>query len=203
MSIDWVDLIQWNGVTYLAVPTSAAGLSAPALGAQLGTTTRKLADNETNPAYHLKNGDAAFLEAGTHIFAVGEYRPTFRIAVRTSGKTVIYEADTNPQARTGADLMDLRGWIGYIGLQGQDGSSELAAIHDAAVISRLVELVLQGPVDEAIQPAGTQYFVAFHFRDGTESVRAVWPSMGLLQRGIIAGPEFGRIILSALPSPAA
>ena len=201
VSIDWVDLVQWNGITYLAAPPSAAGSSTPALGAQLGTTTRKLAGNETDPAYHLKNGDAAILEAGTPIFAVSEYRTTFRIAVTTSGKTVIYEADTNPAARSGADLMDLKGLIDHIGVQGSDGRSELAAIHDPSAIERLVELVLQAPVDQSVQPpqTGSQYLVGFHFRDGTQSVRSLWPGTGLLSRGILAGPEFASTILSTLP----
>lgn len=205
VSIDWVDLVQWNGITYLPTPPLAAGGSTPALGALLGTTKRKLAGNETDPAYHLKNGDAAILEAGTPMFAVGEYRTTFRIAVTASGRTVIYEADTNPAARSGADLMDLRGLIDYIGVQGSDGRSELAAIHDAAVISRLVELVLQAPVDQSVgrPQAGTQYFLAFHFRDGTQSLRAYWPSTGELSRGILTRPEFASTILSFLPPPAA
>jgi hypothetical protein len=34
-------------------------------------------------------------------------------------------------------------------------------------------------------------------------VRAFWPSTGLLSRGILTSPEFGRAIQGALPSPAA
>lgn len=205
VTIDWVDFLQWNGITYLAIPPGSTGLTSPVLGPQVATTKRKLAENETNPAYRPKDGDAAFLEVGTQVFAVEGYRSTFRVAVQTSGKAVVYEADTNPAAKSGADLMDLEGRVVYIGVQGTDARSELAAIHDAAVVSHLVEIILQAPVDQAIQPPQdeTQYFVAFHFRDGTQSLRAFWPSMGLLQRGILAGPEFARSIVSSLPYPAA
>jgi hypothetical protein len=202
-AIDWVDFVQLNGITYLAAPPASAGSTAPVLGAQLATTKRQLADNETSPAYRIKDGDAGFLKAGTPIYGLRDYRSSFRIGVKRATGTVIYEADTNPNARTGADLLDLEDKVVGIGIRGPDYNSELATIQDPVTVTRLVIVTLQAPVDEAIQPAGAQYFVAFHFRDGTESVRACWPSMGLLQRGIIAGPEFGRTILSALPSPAA
>jgi hypothetical protein len=202
-AIDWVDFIQWKGITFLAVPPASAGTTTPVLGAQLATTKRQLADNETNPAYRIKDGDTGYLKAGTLIYALRDYRSSFRIGVKGTSGTVMYEADTNPNAATGADLLDLENKVIGIGIDGPDSTAELASIQDPAAITRLVRITLQAPVGEAIQPAGTQYFVAFHFRDGTESVRAFWPSMGLLQRGIIAGPEFARIILSALPSPAA
>jgi hypothetical protein len=202
-AIDWVDFIQWNGITYLAVAPATAGSTKPVLGVELATTKRQLADNETNPAYRIKDGDAGYLKAGTPIYGLRDYRSSFRIGVKRTGGTVMYEADTNPKAATGADLLDLENKVVGISVGGQDSTTKLASIQDPAAITHLVRITLQAPVYEAIQPAGTRYFVAFHFRDGTDSVRAFWPSMGLLQRGIIAGPEFARIILSALPSPAA
>jgi hypothetical protein len=73
------------------------------------------------------------------------------------------------------------------------------------VVAHLVGLILQAPVDQSAQPppGGPQYFLTIHFHDGTQTVRAFWPSTGQLQRGIVAGPEFTQAILGALPSPAA
>ena len=201
--IDWVDFVQWNGTTYLAAPAPApAGASQLTLGAQLATTKRKLDGNETDPSHKIQEGEAAFLESGTPIYTVTDYRPAFRIGVKKGGAIVIYEADTNPKARTGADLLDLDGKVDYIGIA---NLLEVADIHDPTVVARLVRLILQAPVDQSAQPAaaGPQYFITIHFNDGTQTVRAFWPSTGQLQRGILAGPEFARAVLSTLPSPAA
>ena len=203
--IDWVDLVQWNGITYLAATGPAsAGASEPALGAQVATTKRKLAGNETDPSHRLQEGDAAFLETGTPIYSVSGYRSAFRIAVKNAGRIVIYEADTNPKARTGADLVDLDGKVDYLTIA-DSSERELAAIRDPVLVAHLVGLILQAPVDQSVQPpaGGPQYFVTIHMHDGTQTVRAFWPSTGLFQRGILAGSQFAHAILGALPSPAA
>lgn len=203
--IDWVDFVQWNGITYLtSMAPPAAGAADPVLGPQVATTTRKLADNETDPHHKLQDGEAAFLAPGTPIYSLRDYKASFRVAVKGANGIVIYEADTNPKASTGADLLDLAGRVDSIGIR-DTNEQELATIRDAAVVNRLVSLILQAPVDQAAQPpaGAAQYFVAVRFRDGTQTVRAFWPSTGLLTRGIMAGPEFARAILSAVPSPAA
>jgi hypothetical protein len=204
--IDWIDFVQWNGVTYVTA-TSPASTRAiePALGPQLSTTKRKLDGNETDPSHKIQEGEAAFLEAGTPIYSVSGYRPAFRIGVKKAGATVIYEADTNPKAKNGADLLDLEGKVDHIGIGDANNQLELGAIREAAVVAHLVGLILQAPVDQSAQPppAGPQYFLTFHFHDGTQTVRAFWPSTGLLSRGILTSPEFGRAIQGALPSPAA
>ena len=173
-------------------------------GAQIATTKRKLAGNETDPSHKIQDGEAAFLEAGTAIYSVNGYRSAFRIGVKSAGAVAIYEADTNPKARIGADLLDLAGKVDYMTI-GDSSVRELAAIRDPDVVAHLVGLILQAPVDQSAQPppAGPQSFVAIHFHDGTQTVRAFWPSTGQLQRGILAGPEFAQAILAALPSPAA
>jgi hypothetical protein len=202
--IDWVDFVQWNGITYLHVPTSSAAAGQPILGLQVATTTRKLAGNETDPSHQLQEGEAAFLDAGTPIYSLREYRAAFRIGVKTANGIAIYEADTNPKAKTGADLLDLDGKVDYIGFA-EANQDEVAAIRDPALVAHLVGLILQAPVDQSAQPppAGPQSFVTIHFHDATRTVRAFWPSTGLLSRGIMAGPEFARAMLGALPSPAA
>jgi hypothetical protein len=205
VSIDWIDFVQWNGVTYLnSMGLPAAGASEPVLGSQVATTKRKLADNETDPHHQLQDGEAAFLSAGTPIYSLRDYRTSFRVAVKGANGIVVYEADTNPKATSGADVLDLAGKVDYIAIR-DSNEHELATIRDAMVVNRLVSLVLQAPVDQAVEPppSGAQYFLAIHFLDGTLSVRAFWPSAGLLSRGIMTGPEFARAILAALPSPAA
>jgi hypothetical protein len=204
VSIDWVDFVQWNGISYLAVEPTTTPVSESLLGPKLGITKRKLAGNETDPSYKVQEGDAAFLAAGTPIYTMSGYRASYRIAAKNAARLLIYEADTNPKARTGADLVDLDGKVDYMTI-GDSNDRELATIRDPSLVAHLVGLILQARVDQSVQPppAGPQYFVTIRFHDGTQSVRAYWPSTGELSRGILAGPEFGHAILAALPSPAA
>ena len=201
--IDWVDFVQWNGVTYLHVMPATTPSSDPVLGTQVATTTRKLAGNETDPSHRTQDGEAAFLQAGTPIYSLRDYRASFRIGVKGASGVAIYEADTNPRAKTGADLLDLEGKVVQITV-GDSSERELASIRDPSVVAHLVGLLLQAPVDQSPRAlaGGPQYFLTIRFLDGTRSVRAFWPSTGELSRGILAGPEFVHAILAALPSPA-
>lgn len=67
--IDWVDFIKWDGKSYEVIYD---GILTDELyiGNVIGTVKFKVADNVTNTNYKTKNGDAAFLEKGTKIFAV-------------------------------------------------------------------------------------------------------------------------------------
>src|SRR6185369_9465766 len=60
--IDWVDFVQFNGVTYLRSVENGAPLQEADLGAQYATVRFKLNGNVDDPSYHPKDGDAAFLE---------------------------------------------------------------------------------------------------------------------------------------------
>lgn len=70
--IDWVDFIKWDGITYDGIYTGALA-DKKYIGAKIGEVKFKVADNVTNPNYKIRNGDAAFHEKGTEIFAVTGY----------------------------------------------------------------------------------------------------------------------------------
>jgi hypothetical protein len=94
-------------------------------------------------------GDSAYLRPGTPIHRVQGYTPTFHVAARYKGELTLYEADTNPDATTGADLLDIRGNVHYVGINSvKDGTTEIASIKQRTNVSRLVQLVLHSPVDQ-------------------------------------------------------
>ena len=79
--IDWVDFIRFGGITYVVAPTKPGRmLTANDLGPVFATVRLKLDGNVQDPAYQSKDGDAAFLDAGTKIYTMKGYRPTFRLA---------------------------------------------------------------------------------------------------------------------------
>jgi hypothetical protein len=83
------------------------------------------------------------------------YRPSFRLAARQDGRLVVFEADTNPRARVGRDLLDLEGKVRRISINSRAGGTpELAAITDPRQAAGMVRMLLAGPVDQRVQPIG-------------------------------------------------
>lgn len=198
VAIDWIDFVKWDGITYVAVTTPGAQLSTSALDSQIGTVKKKVADVVTDPSYQSQDGDAAFLPIGTAIYSMTDYRMSFRIAVEIPS-VKIYEADTNTRATLGSDLVDLEGKVAYIGAAPMSAVASAVAIRDSATVDALVTMILNGRVDQSWQPPDSApVSITLHFKDGTQSTRAFWPSPGVLQRGIRVPQEFVRIIDDAL-----
>jgi hypothetical protein len=201
VQIDWVDFIRFGGITYTTSPVGAGhALNASDLGSVFATVSFKLEGNVQDPGYQSKDGDAAFLNPGTKVYVVKGYNPTFRLAAYQNGTIHLYESDTNPHAKVGADLLDIGGKVLYIGINSdQDGTTELAAVKDSKQISMLVDMILKAPVNQNYQSKGSKrYFIDFHLLDGTSVIRAYWPDSGELSRGILLPPAFATAIKQAL-----
>lgn len=199
--VDWVDFVQFDGIMYLAADDRGSrSLEDNDLGPVYATVQYMLSGNVNDPGYRAQDGDTAFLTTGTTIYAVKGYAPSFRLAARRDGRIVLYEADTNPHAKTGADLLDIGGKVRSISiLSDQDGVTPLGVIGDAAEVKSLTAMVLAAPVDQSRQSAGGQrYFIAFNLLDGTRVARAYWPGTGELSRGILLPAAFADAVASAL-----
>ena len=197
ISIDWVNFIQFQGITYLATYSRVGRkLQESDLGPIFATVRFKLEGNVNDPGYRSKDGDAAFLDPGTSVYTLKDYSSQFRLAAYQDGQLILYEADTNPHAKKGGDLLDIAGRVQYIGVNSeQDGVAELGAIKDPQQIANLVDMILNATVDQSYQSTDSlRYVIAFHLIDGTATVRAYWPRSGELSRGILLPPAFASAI---------
>ena len=214
--VDWIDLIQFNGIQYLAVggyvggyfkAADSRGLVAADLGPEFARVKNRLAATHLSVPQCCQDGDAAYLDKGTAVYIVKGYNPEFRLAAYRGDRLVLFEADTNPKAQTGADLLDIGGKVEYIGvISAEDGVTELATITDPEQVAVLVESVLGAPVDQTrMTQVGSQYFIAFHLRDETIVTRAYSLDSGALHRGIMLPDAFGiaveEALLAATPTP--
>lgn len=193
VQIDYLNFVRLGGIEYVT-PYVAVG-RAPTeedLGAVYGKVGFKLDGNVDDPNYQPKDGDASYLDVGTPVYTVKGYAPTFRLAARFAGRLTFYEANTNPKAKTGADLLDIGGKVSSIGVNSEyDGKTELASIDDPTRVAALVALVLAAPVDQHRQETnGASYFIAFHLTDGTAVARNYWADSGQIVPGILTPPEF-------------
>ncbi len=199
--IDWVNFIRFGGITYLTASTKPGrSLTESDLGPVFATVTFKLQGNVQDPGYQSKDGDASILDVGTKVYAVKGYSPTFRLATHENNVYTLYEADTNPHAKKGVDLLDIGGKVQYIGIVSeQDGVTELGAIKDPKQVAVVVPMVLQATVDQNRQGGNKRYFIAFHLADGTVVTRSYSLDTGELARGILLPKAFGLAIAAALP----
>ncbi len=69
IEIDWVDFIKLDGKEYDGIYTGVIA-NPTDIGEAVGEVQFKVADQVTNPHYKIKDGDAAFWEKGTKIYAV-------------------------------------------------------------------------------------------------------------------------------------
>jgi hypothetical protein len=201
VKIDWVNFIRFNGITYLATSMSSQdGLPASQLGPVFNTVKFKLDGNVRDPNYQMKDGDSAFLAAGTQVYTVKGYKSAFRLAAHFAGRIQLYEVDTNSQAHTGADLLDIGNKVLFIGIvSSQDGVTQVGAIKDPREITSLVNMVLASPVNTNRIDQGTMtYFIAFHLQDGTSVKRAYWQGSGIMERGIVLPKAFADAVQKAV-----
>ena len=145
----------------------------------------------------MRDGDAAFVPAGSPVFTVKGYRPSFRLAASHQGRLRLYEADAADGARTGADLLDLAGKVRYLSVN--SGRSELARIKDRPRVAELVGQVLAAPVRPAGGRAEQRYcFVVFNLADGTAVRQSFFPATGELGPGVFVPPAFTGAVEAAL-----
>lgn len=201
VEIDWINFVQFDGIQYVANTYAVGRMSTGAdVGPVFATVRRRLDRNVHDPHYKTKDGDAAYLDAGTPVYSVNGYATFFRLVARFDGRLTFFEADTNPRALTGADLLDIGGKVRFIGLNSQqDGTTELGAIRDPKQVTTFVAMALSARVDQGYSERDSpSYFIAFHLVDGTAVTRAYWLGSGEIARGIMTPAAFGDSVRQAV-----
>ena len=199
--IDWVNFVRFGGVTYLASFDTGRELQPADLGARFATVRFRLDGNVHDTSRQTQDGDAAFLNAGTPVYRVNGYAPTFRLVAHQDGRIVLFEADTNPRAKTGDDLLDIGGKVQSIVVTDDtSGGAPVATLTDAHLVTTLVSLLLAAPVNQSHQSAdsGARYVLAFHLADGTQVSRVYLPDAHEVGRGIIVSDAFVSTLSAAL-----
>ena len=156
MSISWVPMIQFDGIQYekqwrpagQGTLEGEGGLEEEDPGPELYRIAFR-GGGYVGPYYLYQDGDATYLNPGTQVYAVKGYSPGFRLGRSEDGRATLYEADTNPLARTGEDLLDIRGKIKSIDiLSEEDARTVLGTIDEEQTVERFVDIVLGSPVDQ-------------------------------------------------------
>ena len=214
---DWLHSIRFGGITYLAKggwggPTITGGervLTIEDLGSELYRVAFRI--DGYGGSFH-QDGDATYLNPGTPVYVVKDYSQEFRLATLEDGEVTLFEADTNPGARIGEDLLDIRGKvmsidvlstrnsIKVLGTKAEDEEDlVLGKIEEERAVERFVELVLESPVDQGRRDhEGPRYSLYLRLADGTSVVRAFWLESGELWRGVMTDPAVTLSVWRAL-----
>lgn len=111
----------------------------------------------------------------------------------------MFEAYQNPEAKTGADYLDIKDKVESIGINSdQDGVTELARIKNAKAVERLVDILLSSKIETSIHREGARCLLVFYLNDGTTVERMFWFDVNLLQHDIRVTDEFAAMIKTAM-----
>src|SRR5579883_3426787 len=187
------DVIKFGNIEYLRVSQHGGRFIT---SNDLGPIFAYVQSNTISSNHPLQNGNATTLDPGTPVYRVKGYVPTFRLAAYDQSHTLaLYEADTNPYAKKGGDLLDIAGKVQSLHILKDDGETEIKTVTNSIQIQQLVGMILSAPVDQN-RPYVDEphYFLSFHLKDGTVVSRSYGIHSHILDRGILLPELFGQLI---------
>ena len=170
---EWVDFLMVNDIHYDRME-GAPSVSDERLDDEVGKVKYTMEDHPCS--YHkARNGDAAYLPAGTAVYALKGYKPSFRVVADHK----IYQVDDNPNAETIGDLLDIEGKVAKVSLEsGYDGSpiGDFTAESSERFVRELLPLRYVGFEEVYKQTAHESgVFLRVHLQDGTSLRMLFYP----------------------------
>lgn len=208
--------VQFDGIAYTILGGGRAGPGKHSFGPEdLGPVYARTkvnlntadVDRET---YVSRDGDAACGDAGNPVYTVRGYDPSFRLAAycfEGDKEPALFEADVNPRARKGADLLPLEGKVEHVTISGGDAPNrKLGEIREPARVRELVAMLLSAPTRPAVKDFDWPYYtLTFHTADGLDVSRIYWrdtrqltPHNAVASTAIALPPAFGRVVEQAV-----
>ena len=206
-TISWIHSLQFSGIFYKARWTvfrpESISRENDLTEEDLGPDLYRIAfrgDGYVGLHYCYQDGDATYLNPGTAVYEVKGYSQEFRLATLGDGEVTLFEAHTNPQAKIGEDLLDIRDKVTAINIYSrEDKGTVLATIDEERDVKSFVEMVLESLVDQGNRHReGESYSIEFRLADDTLVRRLFWPESGELWLGIMTDPLVASIVSSAL-----
>jgi hypothetical protein len=196
------DFVTFDGIDYIRwIDEPGRELTRADLGVEFGTVGCSIGEDSRTCSYGT-DAAAAFMPAGTRMYAVRGYATEFRLAAAWRNRLFLYQAWRNPRARVGGDLFDIAGRVRAIDVHRSGGprpsgeASSPAPITSARDVEALVGMILRGPMRRPT-PYATgepQYWLTIWLSDGTTLGRPYYADTGELMGGLVVPLEF-RVIL--------
>lgn len=190
--VDYASVLQWNGVLYGGETDS--DLSGLSKGKAIGKITYSKTEHRC-PRKKMQDGDATNLKTGTQLYEVNGYKPSARIWAGDQ----LYEAYSNPAARTLNDLLDAEGKIQTVRfISGNDGSDLMDFTPEAnAIFIREFPKLEYIPQEELSKQTkswvGNLYWMEIEMKDGSTR-RIAYNTMFPSFHSAYATPELAELI---------
>ncbi|MDF9843310.1 MULTISPECIES: hypothetical protein [unclassified Paenibacillus] len=165
--VDYASVLQWGGVVYSEDYDSPPGNAVK--GQQLGKITYRRADHQC-PRTEMRDGDSTLLEVGTELYEVSGYKTSARLWAGDR----LFVADSNPDARTLNDLLDISDKITAVRfISGMDGTTHLMDFTPEAADLFIKEFPMLKyiPFEQLYKETkgwvGDKYWLEIELKDGT------------------------------------
>jgi len=194
------DFVTLDGIDYIRWPDEPGRLLERGdLGAEFATIACSLGEDARGCAYGL-DAAAAFLPAGSRLYAVRGYATEFRLAAVWRDRIFLYQAWRNPRARRGGDLFDIAGKVRALdvrrGADAPPGPDVRAVAVSPADTEALVAMIAKGAMraPRPHPPGEPRYWLTFWLADGTALCRPYFAETGELLGGLVPAAEFRAVL---------
>jgi hypothetical protein len=197
-----LDFVTFDGIDYVRfIDEPGRELTRADLGGEFGTVGCSIGEDSRACSYGVDAG-AAFMPAGTRMYAVRGYATEFRLAAAWRDRLFLYQAWRNPRARVGRDLWDIAGRVRAIDVQRRDGAgapreaTRPAPVASAQDVEALVALILGGVMRRPTPHAAgePEYWLTIWLADGTTLGRPYYADTGELMGGLAVPPGFRALL---------
>jgi hypothetical protein len=191
------DFVSFDGVHYLRwAEEPGRALTREDLGLEFATVECSYGEDRAGCAFG-RDAAAAYMPAGTRMYAVRGYRTDFRLAAVVGERVYLYQAWRNPRARTGAALFDVAGKVRAIEVRrGEPTTPGTSATLDATDVTIVVDMILRAAVrpPRARTYGEPRYWLTLWLTDGTTLGRPYYPESGDVMDGLVVPAELTRLL---------
>jgi hypothetical protein len=195
-----LDFVTFDGIDYIRwAEEPGRALTRSDLGPEFAAVECSIGEDRRGCSYGL-DAAAAFMPAGTRMYAVRGYRTDFRLGAVWNDRVFLYQAWRNGRAKAGGDLYDIEGRVHAIDVQrgvpaaAQPGTP--ARVTSPSDVAALVRMVVQGTMrpPRAHPISEPRYWLTFWLTDGTTLGRPYFADTSELLGGLAVPPDFRRIL---------
>jgi len=195
-----LDFVSFDGIDYLRwAEEPGRPLGRGDLGVEFATVGCSIGEDRRGCPFGV-DAAAAFMPAGTRMYAVRGHATEFRLAAVWKDRIFLYQAWRNPRAKVGGKLYDIAGKVRAIDVQRGEPTPAAPGtpmkITSTRDVETLVDMIVHSPVrrPQAHAFGEPRYWLTFWLTDGTTLGRPYFVETSELMGGAVLPGEFARIL---------
>ena len=195
-----LDFVTFDGIDYLRwAEEPGRALGRDDLGVEFATVGCSIGEDRRGCPFGV-DAAAAFMPAGTRMYAVRGHATEFRLAAVWRDRIFLYQAWRNPRAKIGGKLYDIAGKVRVIDVQRGEPTPAAPGtpvkITSRRDVESLVDMIVNSPVrrPQAHAFGEPRYWLTFWLTDGTTLGRPYFVETSELMGGVVLPGEFARVL---------